>query len=75
MTQRGLAAIVLVGLIGFLYPLAGVIQKITSWAVIWDPPAVGEIVQCIVFGLVAVAGAMGLDVPALIAGFRKDPPA
>ena len=73
MQQRSLAVVVLVGLVGFLYPLVDVLSKIQDWSVIWDPPNVSQLVFCAVCGLVAVGGALGLDIPALVQGFKKQP--
>jgi hypothetical protein len=75
MGQRGLAIIVLAGLGTFLYQLAPLLMKIQDWSILWSPPSVGEILLAIVAGMGAVAAALGLDIPALIQGFKKPPSA
>jgi len=76
--QRTLASIVLVGVTVFLYQAAQVLEKIQSWEVMWNPPTVGQLLMAVVFGLGAVAAAMGLDLPVLAKGlgitlFSKPP--
>lgn len=65
-TQMTLAGVVLIGVTVFLYQVAQVIQKIQSWEVLWNPPTVGELLMAVVFGLMAVGAALGLDVPILV---------
>lgn len=66
--QGTLAGVVLVGSIVFLYKIAELIGKIQSWEVLWNPPTVSEMLMAVVFGLMAVAAGVGLDLPALLKG-------
>lgn len=67
-THRALATVVIAGLGVFLYQAAGVLQKIQTWEVIWNPPTVGDLLMAVVAGLAAVAAAAGLDVGNLMRG-------
>lgn len=58
--------VLLIGLTAFLYQLALVIGKIQTWEVIWNPPTVADMLQAVVYGLMAVLGALGLNVPDLM---------
>lgn len=60
--QFPLAVLVLLGLTVFLYQMAGVIGKIHTWEVIWDPPTVSEMLSALVAGLVAILAGCGVDV-------------
>lgn len=70
--NRTAAAAVLLGSIGFLYQLSVILARATSWAHFREPAGAGEVIFAIVCGLVAVAGALGLDVQGLIKSFKKE---
>ncbi len=68
--HRVLAGVMLAGLVGFLYPLVGVLEELTEWETAWRQPAVAaELVRCMVSALVAMGAAAGLNVPNLLRGF------
>lgn len=70
-TNRTLFVVALAGAIGFLYQLSEILLKHTAWLELKQPAGVGEILFAVVCGLLAVAAAMGLDMPALIRGFTN----
>lgn len=43
----------------------GILEKITDYSILWDPPQASEIVKCCVYGLISVAAALKLDIPLL----------
>ncbi len=68
--DRTLATCVLAGLIGFGYQLSEVLKHHTSWDQMTEPVGVGELVFCLVCGLIAVGAAGGLNVGSLLRGFK-----
>jgi hypothetical protein len=70
--HRTLALVVLAGTGTFLYQIAGLLSKIESWEVIWNPPNVAQMLFAMVAALVAIGAALGLNVKTLFAGFVKE---
>ena len=69
MKQNVFATAFLVGLIVFLWYFSSVLSDLTTWNA-WDQPAeVAKMLKAGVFGLIAFAGAIGVDVKALVAQF------
>lgn len=67
--HRTLATAVLVGVIGFLYPLMQVFLELKSWEGAWEQPALaGKLIWCLICGLMAMAAAMGLNIGNLLRG-------
>jgi hypothetical protein len=58
--------VLIVGLIGFLYPLSSFLMDLKDWQVIDQPASVGQLVRCAVFALAAMAGAAGINVKTLL---------
>lgn len=71
-TNRTLFVVALTGLIGFLYQLSEILLKHADWLELKQPAGVGEILFAVVCGLTAIAAAIGLDIPALVKGFKKE---
>lgn len=69
--DRGLAITALCFFIAFLWQMVEVLTKHTCWCDFAQPPGVGEILGALVYGLVAIAASMGLNVDSLIKGFKK----
>ena len=67
-THSVLLTAVLGGLGAFLYCLNGLLQKIDSWEIIWNPPQTGELLMCGFWAIMAVGAAMGLNVRTLLGG-------
>lgn len=65
---RTLATVMIAGLIGFLWPMYTFINKIQTFEVMWDPPGVAQLIFAIMCGLAAVAAALKLDLPEVVAG-------
>lgn len=64
-----LASAALIGLIVFLYYFSGVLSDLNSWNA-WDQPAeVSKMIKAAVFGLIAFAAGIGIDVKALVGQF------
>lgn len=59
------AGAVLSGLIAIGWCVAGWLSKIETSEITWNPPAQGEVLMCCVYGLIAVAAALKLDLPFL----------
>lgn len=58
--------ILLVGLIGFLVPLAYFLKDLNDWNVIDQPGSISRIIFCVVSALVGMAGAAGIDIKTLL---------
>lgn len=67
--QLSAAMTLVVGIMVFLYKMAQLIGKIQSWAVLWNPPTVSEMLMTVVFGLAAVVAATVVDLPLLLKTF------
>lgn len=67
--DRALATVFLTGSIGFLGSLAHTLTKHSQWTDFQQPQGAGELVFCLVCGLVAISAALGLDVSRLVKGF------
>jgi hypothetical protein len=69
--DRSAAAALLAGFSGFLYQLQVMLREHTSAA--WDyygtPVGVGEVIFCFFWGVLAMGGALGLNIGTLIRGF------
>lgn len=62
MKNKVFGSVLIIGLIGFLYPLSQVIGDLNSWNE-WDHPStVSKLIRCLIFALIAMAGAMGINV-------------
>lgn len=59
------AVAVLSCLIATGWCIAGWLSKIETSEIAWNPPAAGEVIMCGVYGLIAVAAALKLDIPFL----------
>lgn len=59
--QNIFAAAILVGAIVTLYYLSSVIGDLNSWNDWNKPVEVSKLIRCIVFGLIAFAGAIGIN--------------
>ena len=69
MKDKMLATAALVGLIVFLWYFSSVLADLNSWNA-WDQPAeVSKMIKAAVFGLIAFAGGLGVDVKALFSQF------
>ena len=66
--HKSLFAVVLVGLIGFLYPMYQLLIKIEDWSIFITPPGIGEVTFAVICGLTAVAAALGVDLKQIIRG-------
>lgn len=64
-THSSLAIIVLIGISTFLYQMAGVLDKIQTWEVIWNPPTVAQMFLATASAIAAVLAATKLDIPLL----------
>lgn len=69
---RTYAVVLLAGLVTFLYQMADVIGKIQSWEILWSPPSVSQMLVACAAAMAAMGAAIGLDLPALVRGFKKD---
>lgn len=58
--------VLVVGLLGFLWPLADVVGSLQDWNEWEQPKVAGQLIRCACFGLLAVAGALGINVPKLL---------
>jgi len=75
-THRGLATVVVAALLGFLYPLQGVLDAIAqlqSWQAGWQQPAMAALLLsklrlCFISLLIAVGAASGMSLPSLLRG-------
>lgn len=68
MKQNTLAMAVLVGFIVFLWYFSSVLTDLNSWNA-WDQPAeVAKMIKAGVFGLIAFASAIGMDVRKFLSG-------
>lgn len=68
MKNKVLATAVLAGTTVFLYQLAGVVRKINDWSVIWNPPTVADLLIAVVFALIAVGAALGINLKEFLGG-------
>lgn len=60
------SSVFIIGLIGFLYPLSQVIGDLNDWTE-WDHPStVSKLIRCLIFALIAIAGAMGINISDMI---------
>lgn len=70
---RTLAFVLLAGLVTFLYQMAGVVSKLQNWQALREPVNAADMMVAVAAALVAMGAALGLDLPAMIRGFRKQP--
>lgn len=68
MKTHVLASSLLICVIVFLYKVADVLHKVSSWDVLWNPPTVGDICVALAFALAAMALALGLNVRSFLEG-------
>ena len=66
--HQALATAIIVGLIGFTWPFADFLSKISTDEIMWNPPTYGQILRCMCFGLLAFACALGLNVGQALKG-------
>jgi hypothetical protein len=70
--DRAFALGVFAGTAGFLYQLQEMLKHHTAWADFKTPAGTGEVVFCLLCGLLAVGTALGVNVANLIQGFKKE---
>lgn len=66
------ATAVLAGTISFLWCFKGLLEKVQTSEIVWNPPTQGELVECICWGLLAVGAALKLDLPLFAKGLQTD---
>jgi hypothetical protein len=72
MKDRSLAAVVLVFLIAFLWQLAEVFSKHACYCDFLTPVATADVIRALVFGLGAIAAALGVNVSNLVQGLTTN---
>jgi hypothetical protein len=69
--DRTAFVVTLTGLTAFVYQLASVLHEHSVWQDFQGPAGVGELLMAIVYGLVAVGGALGLNLQRFVKGLQQ----
>lgn len=62
---------ILVMFVVMLWTISGVIGELQSWSAIDQPAIAGKLIKCFVYGLVALAMALGVDIKQLLGPFAS----
>lgn len=57
---------ILVMVIAMLWTMSGVLAELQSWSAIDQPAIAGKFLKCFVYGLVALAFALGIDLKTML---------
>jgi hypothetical protein len=69
--DRTAFVVTLTGVTAFLYQLATILQAHQQWHELQGPAGVGELLMAMVYGLVAVGGALGLNLQRFVKGLQQ----
>lgn len=59
-----LATVVIAGLVGFLWPIVGLMDSLTVWEADWNQPrTAATLLRSTIAALIAIGGASGLTLP------------
>jgi len=67
--NNGFAAATLCFIIAFLYKMQPILHSHTCWCDFQNPDGFSEVIEPIIYGLLAIGFAIGIDIKALITQF------